>query len=124
MNPCELSPHEPKEIPVARTATQQHPLIPTDYVETMTFQAPIWGITSRPHELDRELSWIQLVVDLGIQMYVWVLAPSSNVGALMQRKMRPFTLRHAHDGLLIKEIGTSGLAHEEHDGYAVALATL
>jgi hypothetical protein len=87
----------------------------------MTFSAPMWGTTSRPLEHDPELSWVQLVIDLGIQMHVWVLAPSDNVAKLKRRTTRAFTLEHKPEGLMISEIRTSGLASNERNGYAVAL---
>lgn len=98
-----------------------HTLIPKQAITSLLFIAPVWGISSRGLNSNHELTWVQLVVDLGVQIYVWVLAPTDNVPELKKRTTRSLTLKHTADGLLIKEIQTSGLAANEVHGYTDAL---
>lgn len=106
------------------TASQTHPLIPMECLESMSFCAPMWGIHCRQLESDPTLSWVQLVVDLGPQVYTWVLCETEQTATLMSRKTRCFTLHYTSKGVVITSVQTDGCAVDEVNGYAVALASV
>ncbi|HRC28118.1 MAG TPA: hypothetical protein PKV96_01905 [Candidatus Saccharimonas sp.] len=98
------------------------PLIPSELLGALRFNAPMWGIRQQSIAGDPKAVWVTLCVDLGVQVSVKILTSVDTAPALSERAMRQFTLRHSPEGIVIEQIRTDGLGYAEASGWSVAVS--